>query len=214
MRPLALATIAALAACYSPQFAPCAVHCDDTAPCPSDLMCGADRHCHAEGDTTVCPNDVVVRVKKDGTGGGAVMSPSGIDCGTSCAVTVAPGTTVALAATPDPGSRFTGWSSACSGTDTCVIVATTDSIATAGFNQSQELDVTFSGTGGGMVTSMPAGIACDTDCAALFDTGASVTLYASPDASSYFATWSGPCVGIDPCTVQLDAMTTVGVEFD
>jgi hypothetical protein len=210
MRALVLVMVAA---CYSPDLAPCAVHCDNTTPCPNDMTCAADKHSHAAGDTTICPNSAIVTVKKSGTGGGHVTSPAGIDCGTSCSVTVAPNATVALAAEANPGSRFTGWSGGCTGTDTCVLVATTDQTATAGFNLSEQLDVTFPGAGMGMVTSVPAGIACTTDCGVLFDAGITITLTATSTTST-FMTWTGPCTGTDPCVIVLDSMMTVGADFE
>lgn len=36
-------------------------------------------------------------------------SPAGIDCGVTCTANFPPGTVVSLAATPDPGSTFAGW---------------------------------------------------------------------------------------------------------
>jgi hypothetical protein len=51
-----------------------------------------------------------------GTGAGAVRSdPAGVDCGATCQVSVAYGTTVVLTASALPGSSFAGWSGACSG---------------------------------------------------------------------------------------------------
>jgi hypothetical protein len=69
------------------------------------------------------------------------------------------------------------------------------------------------GDGGGMVTSAPAGIACDSACAATFAAGTMVTLTATPDATSVFAGWSGACTA-DPCTVRVDQLALVTAEFD
>ena len=55
-------------------------------------------------------------------GSGSVGSaPGGIDCGASCGADIDSGTEVTLAATPDVGYSFDGWSGACSGTGTCVV---------------------------------------------------------------------------------------------
>ena len=46
-----------------------------------------------------------------GSGAGTVTSsPAGIDCGSTCSASFEEGTTITLAATPEPGSTFTGWS--------------------------------------------------------------------------------------------------------
>lgn len=60
---------------------------------------------------------ITLTVTKSGSGSGIITSnPSGIDCGATCSATFATGTNGTLAATPDDGSAFTGWSGACSGT--------------------------------------------------------------------------------------------------
>jgi uncharacterized repeat protein (TIGR02543 family) len=61
-------------------------------------------------------------VSKSGTGNGDVTSsPANISCGVTCSAAFASGTLVALTATSDSGSTFTGWSGACSGTGTCTV---------------------------------------------------------------------------------------------
>ncbi len=61
----------------------------------------------------------------------------------------------------------------------------------------QPLTVTKGGTGNGTVASSPAGISCDTTCAALMLPGSTVTLTATPNASSIFVGWTGDaaCLG-------------------
>ncbi|HEY2772678.1 MAG TPA: M12 family metallo-peptidase [Candidatus Binatia bacterium] len=54
-----------------------------------------------------------------------------------------------------------------------------------------ELRVDKSGSGGGAVTSSPAGIDCGSACRSYFNGGSTVTLTATPDAFSRFAGWSG-----------------------
>jgi uncharacterized repeat protein (TIGR02543 family) len=77
-----------------------------------------------------------------------------------------------------------------------------------------QLTVSKAGTGGGGVSSSPAGISCGTSCQASFDTGTGVTLTATPDASSVFTGWSGDCSGTAPsCTVLLDQDRSVTATF-
>jgi hypothetical protein len=53
------------------------------------------------------------------------------------------------------------------------------------------LTVEMGGTGGGTVTSAPAGIACGSDCVEGYPQGTVVTLTATPDPDSVFTGWTG-----------------------
>ena len=64
----------------------------------------------------------VLSVSKAGNGDGTITStPAGIDCGSTCATSFTNGTEVTLVANPSPGSIFTGWSGACSGSGDCTV---------------------------------------------------------------------------------------------
>ena len=66
-------------------------------------------------------------------GAGTVTSaPAGVSCTSSCKTTFNRGAAVVLTAAPSPGSRFVGWSGACTGT-TCALSMDTDRIVTALF---------------------------------------------------------------------------------
>ena len=67
-------------------------------------------------------------------------------------------------------------------------------------------------TGGGRVTSNLPGIACPPGCSSLWDTGAQVTLTATPAEGSRFAGWSGACSS-DPCAVTMSAAQTAVASF-
>ncbi|HWH20129.1 MAG TPA: carboxypeptidase regulatory-like domain-containing protein, partial [Solirubrobacterales bacterium] len=63
-----------------------------------------------------------VSVATGGDGSGAVTSsPAGIDCGMTCSNDFETRKTVTLSAEASPGSTFTGWTGACSGTGPCRI---------------------------------------------------------------------------------------------
>jgi hypothetical protein len=68
-------------------------------------------------------------VIRSGGGTGTVTSdPAGIDCGTDCEGLFPLENPVQLTAEPAKGSRFAGWTGACSGTGTCSPVASGDGL--------------------------------------------------------------------------------------
>ena len=78
----------------------------------------------------------------------------------------------------------------------------------------QSINVSTSGAGTGTVTSDPVGINCPGGCEAELNSGASVTLTATPETGSAFAGWSGGgCSGTGFCQVILNSATTVNAEF-
>ena len=73
-------------------------------------------------------------VSKSGTGIGTVTStPAGLNCGATCTLGFAPGTSVTLNATPGGGALFAGWSGACAGNGTCAVNVTGAQSVTAIF---------------------------------------------------------------------------------
>lgn len=62
-------------------------------------------------------------------------------------------------------------------------------------NQTSTLSITKAGTGGGTVTSSPAGINCGTDCSESYSNNQAVTLTATEDTGSIFTGWGGDCSG-------------------
>jgi hypothetical protein len=69
-----------------------------------------------------------------GTGTGTVKSKAaGIECTASCSPSIAAGTKVTLTATPRPGSVFSGFSGACTGTKACKVQMSEAQSVTATF---------------------------------------------------------------------------------
>jgi hypothetical protein len=157
-----------------------------------------------------------INVAKTGTGGGIVTSaPAGIDCGSTCSHSFTPDTSVTLTAVADGTSTFTGWSGSCSGVGTCSVTADAAKSVTANFDVIKfGLTVATSGTGGGTVTSVPAGIDCGSTCSVDLTTGAVVTLTAVADGTSTFTGWSGSCSDVGTCSVTADAAKSVTANFD
>jgi hypothetical protein len=132
-------------------------------------------------------------VDKAGAGSGTVTSsPGGIDCEPDCSQDYISGIDVTLTPTTDPGSAFTGWSGDTDCSDG-VVTMDTGKTCTATFSSSPSvtLTITKAGTGGGTVTSSPAGINCGSDCSEDYTSVTEVTLTPAADLGSTFAGWSG-----------------------
>ncbi|MGD0885998.1 MAG: fibronectin type III domain-containing protein, partial [Thermodesulfovibrionales bacterium] len=81
------------------------------------------------------PQQYTLTTSKLGSGSGTVTSsPSGINCGTSCAAAYTQSTIVTLTASPATGSTLTGWSGGgCAGTGTCSLTLNANTTVTATF---------------------------------------------------------------------------------
>jgi hypothetical protein len=101
---------------------------------------GADA-AHAAVGVPISVLQPQVKVLLAGTGTGTVTSsPAGINCGSACTGTFAPGTSVTLTEAPGAASAFAGWSGgACSGTSTtCTFVLTSAPNINATFNSTAQ----------------------------------------------------------------------------
>lgn len=87
--------------------------------CASGIGCGAFS---CTGTSQALLRRPLVTVQRTGTCGGMVTSsPPGIACGDDCANGFSKGGPVTLAAQPNPGAAFGGWSGACAGTGPCTL---------------------------------------------------------------------------------------------
>ena len=186
----------------------------------------------------------LLTVTGGGTGSGTVTAPNynetaSLNCvitgGTlgpeECALSYGWKTQVQLTATPDsPGSTFTGWSGACSGTaPTCKVVMTQSRSVQANFagqgTPDFMLNVTGDGNGNGTVTSqaglspaiactVTAGTAVSGACSGTYPQGTPVTLSAAPAAGGHtFDGWSGNCGGTGTCVLTMSAARAVSATF-
>src|SRR5512142_2178578 len=90
-------------------------------------------------------------------------------------------------------------------------------IVAAGYGaagSSYPLSVSKAGTGGGTVSSTPAGISCGSACSANYASGTTVTLTAAAASGATFDGWSGACTGTGAtCTVSMTAARSVTATF-
>ncbi len=151
-----------------------------------------------------------------GNGTGSVSDGASFTCGTgTCTTTYAANANVTLTATPHAGSSFVGWSGDCGGASTCSLTMNQSHTVTATFTAGgNTLSIGEAGTGTGIVSSNPGGIACQPTCSALFSTGQQVTLTATANPGSVFTGWSGGgCSGTGTCNVTMNAAQTVIATF-
>jgi len=148
-------------------------------------------------------------------GGRVTSSPAGINCGASCQALFPTGSQVVLTATADQFFAFSGWGGSCTGTGACVVrmLQPSRSVTASFVRVAWPVTLAATGTGGGVITSAPAGTACGTNCVS-FAPGTSVTFTATADPTSNFVGWTVPgCSGLT-CTVTVNGALTVGARFD
>jgi hypothetical protein len=165
--------------------------------------------------TAVFDQASLVTVTRSGTGSGSVAStPAGLACGAACSATFDPGRSLSLTATADAGSRFAGWSGACTGADaTCTF---TPGVGAASVDAAfvKLATLTVRRRGRGIVRDEAGKIACGVTCVATVDDGSSTTLRAKPSRGYRFAGWTGACTGKTlVCSVRVSGPTAVGATF-
>lgn len=156
-------------------------------------------------------------VSPTGAGSGTITgNPAGIACGNTCSASHVDGTSVVLTAAPAAGSAFVQWGGDCIGTTTTATVPLTASRAcSAQFEPVHTLSVAKTGTGNGVVTSVPAAISCGDTCSTQAVAGTTITLTAASAAGSNFVAWSGDCSGTEATVnVNLAGARTCTARFD
>lgn len=166
------------------------------------------------GGTPAPAASVTLTVSTAGSGTGTVTSnPAGLNCGTTCTLTVTSGTVVTLTASPASGNTLANWGGACpAGSATCAVTVSSNQTVTATFDISSanpSLNFTFTGTGAGSITCN-GGV-----CSATYPWGASVTVSGIANVNSSFVGWSGAgCSGTVDCTIVLWADTQLTASFN
>ncbi len=169
---------------------------------------------------TIAPGGQELDVTTAGVGFGSVSSsPTGINaCTAFCSAWYGPGTTVTLTAHPSTGpvygSKFDGWSGACSGTGRCVVTMSNARAVTATFSHLQKVPLTVVKSGKGAVSSKPAGISCGSTCKHTYVNGTVVTLTATAAPGFVFTGWSGGCTGTSKtCQLSMTSPRTATATF-
>lgn len=171
------------------------------------------------GDASTQPGTFAVRIAITGPGSIDVTGDATGRCQGTCSMSAKAGGQVVLTPAPDEGATFVGFNGACSGVQPCTLTVSADvdvggTFAATTPTPTFVLTVTRDGDGSGLVTSEPAGVACTaTACSGTFESGTRVKLTATPEASSRFVGWSGPCDGTGTCEVVLSAAVTVTATF-
>jgi uncharacterized repeat protein (TIGR03803 family) len=147
-------------------------------------------------------------------GSGTITSTDGfIDCPGTCSHNYSNNAPVTLNASPTQGWSFTGWSGACTGTDSCNLTINQNLAVTANFTQGPVYyTLTVNIVGSGSVTSTDGFISCPGTCSYSYLANTQVTLNASPTSGWTFSGWTGACMGIGSCNVtmtQAEAVTAV-----
>jgi DNA-binding beta-propeller fold protein YncE len=93
-------------------------------------------------DGGATPTSHLLSVLLAGNESGTVTSnPAGVNCGTSCTASFAPGTAVNLTASPAPGATFSRWNNACTGAGSCNLTLNSDDFVTATFGSPGDFSV-------------------------------------------------------------------------
>jgi uncharacterized repeat protein (TIGR01451 family) len=102
----------------------------------------------ARGEAAVVARTLTVSTVGAGTGE-VTSAPAGISCGTACQASFAPGQNVLLEAHAEPGSAFSGWGGACTGTGPCLVSMTAATSVVAAFVTTRPpIEVAPPGSGG------------------------------------------------------------------
>jgi|GEM_PF-5320505 len=94
------------------------------------------KYANRDFDLMVTNVRYTLSARKIGTGGGDITSvPEGIRCGADCTENYLAGNRITLTAAAAVGSKFAGWSGACSGTSTCMVIINSAKSVTANFTR-------------------------------------------------------------------------------
>jgi len=77
------------------------------------------------------------------------------------------------------------------------------------------LNLLTNGTGSGVISASPNGSACEPTCnGGLYPAGTMVTITPTPSTGSIFAGWSGACIGLAACQINMSKAQFVSATFN
>lgn len=183
-------------------------------PTPSPTRIIAWRLSDLDGGGGVTTYTVTVTKPTNGT-----ITGSGINCGsggTTCSITVDPGSEVTLTATPDDGKVFTSWGGSCFGsTTTCTLTVTTSRAVTGSFGATRAL--TINPPTNARISSATGSLSCGNGfsaCSTSVVDGTVVQLFISVNDLYALDEWTG-CDSVTEgvCTVTIDNDSTIGASL-
>ena len=178
--------------------------------CSGETPCGVTLTSNKKVDARFEEDNVTLAISV--VGAGSVEDPrAGVNCDGRCSLTFARGQTLQLAAIPEMGANFEGWSGDCQDTGTCNLVMDADKNLTANFDE-PKFDLSLNVEGPGGIQASPQGEPCGGGCARYVE-GTLVTVTASPNEGASLIEWTGACTGTMPCQVTMDSDQTVTARF-
>ena len=161
----------------------------------------------------VAPSSLTVAVQGRSPQDRVTSDPVGIACPGTCAVFFDTGSQVRLVAVAGSGSRFLGWTGACTGAATeCTVPMDAAKTVEARFGPTTfRLSLVVNGSGRMGVPAL--GVSCTRRCSAAVEAGAVVRVRATPARGWRFVSWAGACRGRGACTVRMSRASSVGVVF-
>ena len=180
-----------------------------------------EQHCEggvpaAYGEILFNANARMLNVTTGGAGSGnAAIDTSQFPCPSyTCPQAYAAGSTAGLRAAPNFGSVLDAWDGDPDCSDAQVTLDTDISCIAVFALRTHTVSVSKTGSGGGTISSSPAGLSCGQTCSQAFDHGTTVTLTATPDAGSIFSGWTGgTCSGTGSCTLTVSGDVNVTAAF-
>lgn len=168
------------------------------------------------------PGDLIFEIVSSEEGSGTTTSESGINCGSTCSISVTGLTTETITATPAGGSETYAWfnTDGCTG-NSCDLYMNSDKTViidyrTTGGAVYYPVTITKNGTGDGVVTSDIGDINCGDICSDEYIAGADPVFTATASPGSTFVEFTGDGTGEDDTRTITDiaAASSINAQFD
>ena len=145
---------------------------------------------------------------------GSCVQASGVVSCTIGALASASGSSINIVATPNAVGTVSNTMSV-SGSQPDPVLTNNSATQSVTVVPVFTLTVTDAGKGSGTVTAGVGAINCGSTCTGTYPQGTSVSLTATPSASSIFSAWTGACTGTDPntCTLVMNSAQSVTATF-